>query len=294
MKAISSYIHGLKTAVKSYRQALLVYLLYLLAALLLAIPFYGLFRSAAGNSMLTDGLMQGFDATILRELLASHGDSFRFYLEALWPLIAAFALLQVYLTGGYLGWVSQPRGNWSLAAFNRVAIRFFWRYLKLMFYFLIINLIICLILYLPYVLIIGSNSDLTDKQIVTPLLWVIAIHLVLLLFITLWSDLTKSWLYERDSRKVFRGIFRVFRMAVRRFFSFWWLGILLLFAPALLLIGYYLIRQAVAVDTTGLIILVFLLQQLFILLRIFLRIWRLSAVYRFYLSINNPIFGPEL
>jgi hypothetical protein len=294
MKAISSYIHGLKTAVKSYRLALLIYLLYLLVALLVAIPFYGLFRSAAGDSMLTDGLMKGFDATILREMLSSQGDAFRFYLQALCPWIAAFALLQVYLTGGYFAWISNPRGRLSLAAFNRQAIRFFWRYLKLMFYFLVINLIVCLILYLPYILIIGQNSDLTDKQILNPLIWVAAIHLVLLLFIMLWSDLVKSYLYEQDSRKVFRGIFRAFRMAVRKFFSFWFLGILLLLAPVLLFGGYYLIRQAFLVDTLGLIVLVFILQQVFVLLRVFIRIWRLSSVYRFYLSINNPIFGPGL
>jgi hypothetical protein len=294
MKAISAYIHGFKTAVKSHRLALLIYLSYLLIALLVAIPFYGLFRSAAGNSTLANGLMKGFDATIIREMLASGGDLFRVYLKAFLPWMVAFALLQVYLTGGIFSWISNTRDKFSLAEFSRQGRRFFWRFLKLMFYFLVINLILCLILYLPYVLIISPNSDLTDKQIVVPLIWLAAIHFVLLLFIMLWSDLVKSYLYEQDSLKVFRGIFRVFRMAVRKFFSFWFLGILLMLAPAILFIVYYMIRQAFNADTLGLIIMVFIIQQVFILLRVCIRIWRLSSVYRFYLSIINPIFGPGL
>jgi hypothetical protein len=61
------------------------------------------------------------------------------------------------------------------------------------------------------------------------------------------------------------------------------------------LIGvYYIVRKGVVVDSMALVLLFFVIQQLFIMCRVFLRIWRLSSVYRFYLSSNNPIFGSGL
>lgn len=287
MKAISSYRHGFSAAMKSLRMIALIYISYLLIALILAIPFYSLFRSIAGNSQLPDSLMDGFDATVIRELLASGGKALAFYLKAFMPWMLAFLLLQVYLTGGIFSWVSNPRGPFRISEFNRHARTFFWRYLKLTAYFLVIHLIISLIIYLPYILTVGSQTDLTDEQVVRPLLFVMSGHFILLVFLFLLGDLVKSMLFEQDSRKVFKTIFRCMKTAFRNFFAFYSLALLLLIIPIALFTGYYLVRSSFLVDTTLLILVAFLLQQALIFLRIFLRIWRLSAAYQFYLNIST-------
>ncbi len=294
MKAISAYIYGAKTAWRSLRLTLFIYLSYLGIALLITIPFYSLFRSAIGNSELANDLMKGFDATIIREILASKGQMFRVYIQGLFPWLIGFALLQIYLTGGIFSKIASPGGRSSISGFHNSSIRFFWRFLKLTVYFLIIHLILGLILYLPYLIITGIQTNLTDKQVVVPLLILLSCHLVILNFIFTWSDLVKSAIYEQDSQKVFKGIFRRLKLALRNFFRLYLLGILLALIPAAAAAAFYLLRSGVTVDTTGLIILFFLIQQLFILLRVFFRIWRLSAVYRFYLSAINPIFGPGM
>jgi hypothetical protein len=294
MKAISAYIHGAKTAWRSLRLTLFIYLSYLGIALLIAIPFYNLFREATGNSELADGLLKGFDATIIREILASKGQMFRVFLQGFFPWLIGFALLQVYLTGGIFSKIASPGGKRNVTAFHHSGMRFFWRFLKLTLYFLIIHFILVLILYLPYLIITGSLENLTDKQIVVPLLLLLTSHLVILNFILTWSDLVKSAIYEQDSRKVFKGIFRNLKLALRNFFRLYLLGILLALVPALAFGLYYLLRSGATVDSTGLIILFFLIQQLFIMLRVFFRIWRLAAIYRFYLSAINPIFGPGM
>ncbi|HBB92266.1 MAG TPA: hypothetical protein DC042_11260 [Bacteroidales bacterium] len=291
MKTISAYIHGAKTAWRSLRLTLFIYLSYLGIALLIAIPFFGLFRSATGNSELADGLMKGFDATIIREILVSKGQMFRVFIQGLFPWLIGFALLQVYLTGGIYSKIASPGGRSNVSGFHKSSIRFFWRFLKLTVYFLIIHILLGLILYLPYLIITGVHTNLTDKQVVVPFLILLTSHLVILNFIFTWSDLVKSAIYEQDSRKVFKGIFRCLKMALRNFFRLYLLGILLALAPAAAAAAYYLLRSGVTVDTTGHIMLFLLIQQMFIMLRVFFRIWRLSAVYRFYLSAINPIFG---
>jgi hypothetical protein len=287
MKAITSYLHGFATAARSLRMIAWIYLGYLIIALLLAIPFFGLFRMAAGNSLLPDSLLGGFDATAIREILADSGKAFAFYLEGFMPWIIAFLLFQVYLAGGSLSWISNPRGKFRLNGFHEHGLKFYWRFLKLTFYFVIIQIITALILYVPYILVTGSQTGLTDEAVVRPLVMIMAGHLILITFLLLWSDLVKSRLFEQDSRKVLKTMFRCLRMAVRRIFSFYFLGIILLLAPVALFAGFYLLRSSMVADTTGLIIVLFLVQQLMILARVYLRIWRLSSVYRFYLQIKD-------
>jgi hypothetical protein len=286
MKVIPSYLYGFSAALKSFRMIALIYLSYLGITLLLAFPFYFLFRSAAGNSQLPDSLMQGFDATAFRELLANGGKGFAFYLKGFLPWVFLFLLIQVYLNGGVLSWISNPRGKFSISSFHRHGRKYFWRFLKLTFYFLIIHLIIFLILYIPYGLVTGSQEALTDQQQIRPLVFLICGHAVLLVFILLLSDLVKSRLFEQDSRKVLKTLFSCLKMALRHFFSFYFLGLLLLVVPLLLIAGFYLFRSSFAVSTAGLILLMFLIQQLVVLLRVFLRVWRLAGVYRYYLKIN--------
>lgn len=287
MKAFSSFLYGASTAAKSLRMILVVYLCYLGITLLLAIPFYGLFRSAAGNSLLPDSLLRGFDATALRELLASGGKAFAFYLKAFMPWIFLFFLLQVYLSGGIFSWVSNPRGRFTLQLFNNHGRRFFWRFLKLSLYFLVIQLITGLVLYLPYILFTAGATGLTDAEVMRPLIVIMAGHLVILVFIFLLSDLVKSRIFQQDSPKVLKTISKCLKLAFKRFFSFYFLGLLLLLAPVFLLAGFYLFRSSIGVGTSGMIFLVFVIQQVVIFIRVFLRVWRLAAVYNYQLKITG-------
>jgi hypothetical protein len=132
----------------------------------------------------------------------------------------------------------------------------------------------------------GSSTGLTDEQVVKPLLVLFGLHGFLLIFIFLWSDLVKARIFEQDSKKVFKSIFRCLGMALRHFFSFYFLGLLLLAMPLILFVGFYLLRVSMRVDTMGVVLLLFLVQQVLIFLRVFLRVWRLSAAFRYYLKIS--------
>lgn len=284
MKAISSYLYGFSAATKSFRMITLIYLSYLFIALLFAIPFYGLFLAVSRNSQLPDDLMRGFDATAIRELLSGGGKVFSYYIQAFWPWMFVFLILQVYLNGGILAWISNPRGKFAGALFHRSGRRYFWRFLKLTFYFLIIHLIICLIIYLPYSLITGSQTGLTDEQIIRPLIYYVSGHLVILVFLFLLADFTKARIFEQDSPKVFKSIFKCLKITLKKFFSFYFLGLLLGVIPVVLFAGFYLIRSAIVVNSTGLIIVVFILQQVMVYARVFLRTWRLAGTYHYYLK----------
>lgn len=287
MKAINSYMSGFSASLRSIRMILLIYLGYLVMALLLAIPFFGMFRTAAGNSELPGSLLRGFDATAIRELLVNGGGLFRFYLNAFLPWIVAFLLFQVYLGGGIFSWVSNPRGKFSMTEFHRHSRNFFWRFLKLTAYLLVIHLVYALILYVPYVLVTGARTGLTDEQVVRPLLFLAAFHLVLLIFLFLLADVAKSRIFLMDTPRVLRTLFRCLKIAGKHFLSFFLLGFLLLLAPAAVYLLFYLFRSPATAGTFGMILLIFVIQQVMIATQVALRVWRLAAAYRYHLDITT-------
>jgi hypothetical protein len=289
MKTITAYTSGFKAAISSVRMVILIYLSILAIALLLAIPFYPLFNQAAGHSMLPRLLMQGFDATVIRELLAGGGKLFLFYFQAFWPWVIALFLFQIFLNGGIYSRISNPRGKFSLTGFVANARRYFWRFLKLAVYMLIVHLFITLVLWVPWMLIMAGRTGLTDAQVLQPVIVTGAIHLAIIIFLMTVSDLARSIVYEQDTGRVFRTVRRAFGKGFRQIVSFYPLALLLVMVPVLSATGYYFIRISARVDTFGMIFLLFIFQQAFILLRVFFRVWRLSAVYGYYLKPTLPI-----
>ena len=287
MKSISAYISGFKTAFGSFRLILFLFLVTLAAALLLALPFYGLFARMAGNSLLPQLLMKGPDATVIRELLAGGGKLFGFYLQAFWPWMVTFLLLQVFLNGGIYSWISNPRGKFTLSRFFAHGRKYFWRFLKLVVYFIVIQMVIALVIWLPYIIATAAREGLTDDRIVKPLIAVAAIHAAVLVFLLMASDLAKSAIYETDTNKVLKSVWISIKTGFARFRSCYPLGIFMAVTVLAAVGAYYIVRVSADVSTTGMIFLFFLIQQVFILFRALIRVWRLSAFYHHYLRIRG-------
>jgi hypothetical protein len=119
-----------------------------------------------------------------------------------------------------------------------------------------------------------------------PFIIVISIHMLLLVFLFLLSDLVKSKIFLQDSRVVLKNMWRCFKLAIRHFFSFYFLGLLCLLLLVAIFAGFYLFRSSVPTDTSGMILLVFLVQQVMIFLQIFLRVWRLGSVIQYQSEIS--------
>jgi hypothetical protein len=258
---------------------LLIYAVYLVAGLLLAIPFLALARVAGGNSLLPAELMKGFDATALRELLASGGQVFQFYLKSLIPWMMAFFLLQVYLTGGMIGWISNPRGRFRVRTFLKDSNRLFFGFFKLSIWVLIWQAVIAFIIWLAWVLLAGSRDLVSDRTLVHSFAIAALVHLLCILFILMLADLARSGLYLLDSRKPLKALWQSVKLLVRRFSATYPLTLLLMLAPGLLIILFYWFRSGITAGNAWVLLGVVLIQQLFILARIFFRTWRLASTF---------------
>lgn len=282
MKFLNAYIEGASTAIRSKKVASWIYIIYLLVAMALTIPFMGLVKAIICNSMLPEKLMEGFNATVLYEMMVSGGQSLLFYVKAWWPILIIFILIQVYINGGLLYWVANPRGKFRIKLFHQSAIEMFGRFTKVTVYMMVLHLIVALLVYLPAILILGGRELTSDKLTVLVIFYSCIIHSILLIILNLMGDVTKVAIYHGSRKKVLRHLWKSVKWVISRFSSAFVLAILLLIIPLGLILLFYFLRKDLVVDTTGLILLVFIVQQVVIWLKCLLRIWRFRSIYRYY------------
>ncbi|MCD6346070.1 MAG: hypothetical protein J7L96_01490 [Bacteroidales bacterium] len=280
MKTIQAYLNGYKTAWKSKKLISTVYLFYLTIALLIAIPFYRLFVSISGNSLLPDELLHGFDMTVLADLIRDGGKVFLVYLKGAWPWVIAFLILGTWMAGGIINWISAPRGKFRLGVFFTANNKYFWRFLRVAAYALALQLIIGFLVYVIPVILI-SKDGLTDQYIVRTLGITIAIHLLIVILISLIADFTRFRLFHEASNKVLKVGWKSAGFVIRKVLSLYLLYLMWLIIPIVLIIAFYLFRVDMQIDTIGLVAIVFILQQVFIWIRYFTRIQRLAMYYKY-------------
>ncbi len=282
MKAIKVYIQSFSTILRSVKLNSLIYLTFFIIALLLAIPFYRLFVSITENSLLAGPLLKGFNATAFGDIIRADGKVFSVYFKGLWPWLLAFWIIGVYFYGGIIHWIANPRGAFVLRTFLDKSGQYFWRFFRLAFYVLVIQAIVALLIYVLPVILAGKEG-MTDQYIIRTISIGIMIHLVFMITISMIADFTRFGLYQNNNKKVLRGMWKSFKFVVRHLGALWMIYLIWLVLPLAMMLGFYLLRTSMNIDSSGLIIGLFVIQQIFIWLRFLLRIQKQGMFFNYYI-----------
>ncbi len=283
MKALKSYNYAFRLAWRSKKLSSIIYLLYLVFALLLTIPFYRLFVSISEYSLLPANLMANFDATAFGEIMRDSGKVFMVYIKGMWPWILVFLLLGTYLFGGIIAWISNPNGSFSIRTLFDKCSQFFWKFLRVSFYILLVQIIVAILIYLiPSILI--AKEGVTDAYVVRTLSLGAFIHLLFMATISMIADITRFGIYQKNQKNVLKEIWRSLKFVFRNLGSLWMMFFMWIILPIGLIIIFYIIRKNFVVDTFALTVALFVIQQIFIWLRFLLRIQKQGMFFKYYIQ----------
>ena len=283
MKAIQAYLNGYKTAWKSKKMISLIYIFYFSIALLIAIPFYRLFNSIAGNSLLPDNLISEFDMTAMADLIRDGGKVFMVYLQGAWPWLIAFVLLGTWMMGGILHWISAARGSFNTGNFLSACNKYFWPFFRVTIYSLILQIIVAFLIYVVPVILV-SKDGVSDQYVVRTFVTAILLHLIFFILVGLMADFTRFNIFYEGKRKVLKMGWRSVKFTIRKIFPLYFIYLIWMLVPVILIVGYTWLRTSIQVDSVAMIIILFVIQQLFIWLRYFTRIQRLAMYYQFFIA----------
>ena len=285
-----AFVGGFRSASSSIRMVLVLYVSNLVIALPLALMFRGIMTSAIGNSMLTDRLLAGFDATVYAGFLRNGSKG----LGALGSAVGWGAALSMVLTtvldGGILGQLSSGGRRFTLASFFGDCGRYLWRYLRLSLIFAPVLVIV----FLGSTALFGSIYDAVDRSAVSEVdvirarILILAATLFLVGLVVLMSDYARVETVRSDARSMFRVSWIAVKFVFRRFFSVVGLQLAFLVVSLCVIAAYLLAENPMNVSTGAGILALLVAQQVTIVLRMFIRVATFAGERHLYLSLVAP------
>ncbi len=278
MKIFNAYSAGLISAAKSKRMTTLIYAVTLLLALVIAIPFHAVITAQAGNTMALSSLVKHFDYTSYTDFMRQSGKAIRpFLLTAVW-MGFFFLIFTIFFSGGVLTILTEEN-KFNVKEFLSGCGKFFMRYLRLAIYMIIlISVIEGLLFFVIGAVLVSAYPSVQSEASLFYIFLVGAIVCLVFLFLLLTiSDYAKIILFREDSKKVLKSMWTSAKFVFRHFFGAYFLYLLLLIAPVVFFILYFLLDESIGMVSGFTIFIMFLIQQALIWLRTWIKIWFLGS-----------------
>lgn len=275
MRAINAYIKGWKLTWQHRRMWLLFYGFNFLAALIATIPISGYLNNTLGESLASSKLLDGFNYTLITDILNQYGDGISILMDQTLLLILVFLIITIFLTGGMLHLFRQQE-KFDYKTFWYGCQHYFWRLLRLTVYFLIIHIVLLVLFYFLFLRFTNGFSPFkleSEVQVITVLQILIPIYLLLTIFILMVHDYAKIHIVEKDQSVLIAPFWQSFKIVFKNFKNFSLLYLINLLTALILWAVYWLLSK-VNLSAWGLAL---IMGQAFVLARIWLNMLNLSS-----------------
>ncbi len=282
MNIAKAYTKGFIQTAKYPRMWFIMYFANLLMALLLALPMFSVLKSNFGHSDFFTQLLSGYDATVFSEFSYYFGDALSAIISGIKWLLLAYFLLSVFLTGGIIRTLNDDQ--FSTSSFFGGGAYSFFRYLGLSVLVALIQIFFLIVIAASAGGYIGTHFDSFQSELTVYFIGIAAavIYLFIFLIFSMVSDYGKFYLELNDSHNIFKAFWDGIKYVFKHFIKTLSLYLILLFLPAVIMYVYLYFEKDYKMATSVGILIVFLMQQAFIFLRVFLRTWILSSELKIY------------
>lgn len=267
-----------------------IYGLNALLGLLILLPAYATLGHEIGHSMAFTSLLDGLDYTVFGDFMDTNGDAVLPLLSVGRWLGVLWVMLSVFLAGGILLRFSQPDEPLRAGIFLAGCVQYAGRFAGLLG---VVSLFFGVLLVI--ILIIGTLAGAAVYNSVTePVLFYIGIGTVVtallvssLIFCI--GDYAKIILFRNDDRNPFRAFGRAGRLVLANLGATFGPYLVLVMAGTALFGLYFLVDDLIGMHNWPTIMLLFLIQQLLVAGRIFLKVWSLGTAYQISGGLVKPV-----
>ena len=278
---------GIQDTWKYKPMVFFLYLLTFLLAIFVAYPLKNLLESTVGHSMMISDLVKGFDYTFLNDFKNAHGDGFLPIIDQSITVLILYLLLFIFVTGGIIATFIQQPAKYNRSIFWGQSAEFFWRILRLTFYFIIIHSVVFLIF--AFIFYTSSNglSPFTlenESTIAFNFKFIAPAYVLVAAFFFMWQDYSKVLLVAEDKTWIFQTLWSALKFIFTNFRKTYGLYLLNLALWFLIITINYFISTTIDFKSSSAILPSFLISQVFVLLRLSLKLINISSVKTLYES----------
>lgn len=286
--------NGLRAALKNYKLLILFWCTNAAMAFILSIPIYTMLVHELKNSLMSDKLASGFDYMWFIQFMNLHGGTINQLHLVILGVVGIYALIQTFYFGGLVAIFNRPKKN-HISDFFYGGVRYWYRFVKV--------LLISLVFFAAAFKINDFLGDfITWIFINTDNAWydfiIRSLRYVLLMFfigiIAIISDYARIHLAVEEKNKVIMGIIVTMRFIKNNFETVFLVFLTVAVVGAIGALIYNIIDTYVPRTPFYLLILSFILQQLLIIFRLFVRMLFCSTEVFIYKDLNADVLSVEV
>jgi hypothetical protein len=291
MKVLNSYGNGFKRAFLEPKMVAVLWLVNFVAASVIYFLSSGYLSDKIGNRLVSANFLEGFDFKTFFELLIHEGQGLHWIFTTALILAFLYYWASLFLHGGILAVLksrgitgdSESRGTRFAPVFFQGAGKYFGRFFRLAIYSLLLWIVLGIIYYLLDLVLKSFTAGGTNETAI--LVRYVArpvIILILYFLIRMIGDYARIMIVVEDSKAVFRSLFLAIQFVFRNFFRTIILYYLVLITGVAIFAAYWIVQKMIPTQTLLPILLAFLVGQIFILSRGWLKIVLQAAQLHFY------------
>lgn len=271
VSVLFAYFSGLKQSLKAWQIWGVIYVLNFLFTLVVVAPITKLLQDKIGHSLLPAVWKEGFNYTVVNDFLSNYDVSIVAFTQLALIVGILYFFLSVFTAGGVINVFFQGNSGQRFRDFCLGCTRFFWRMLRITFYFLLIHgLVAGLLGFIFFTLSKGFSPDAVESEweIINAFKLIAPIYLFFAVLVSAWQDFTKIQAVRRDELLLF-GVFKEASSFVAQNF----LKVLFFYLLNILTLGlFYLIYRYGSLTFTSMNG-VFFFGQVLILGRLGIKLW---------------------
>ena len=287
MKFITSYIIGITATFKRTKILFVLYFITFIFALIAALSLKNAILNDAGSSLALFSMLKDFDYTTYSNFMHLFRNTISPIFKVAVFLSVFYTIFSVFFSGGIISAFKNQSKASSLSKFWADSWTYLSRFFRLFIYILITQIIVALLVFFPIAAIISSISSSIQSEATYFYIAItgVIIYLFLLTIIILISDYAKIMMINDEALRPFRTMFRSFGYVFKHFFSVYGLNVLFIITGIILFLIYFFFADKIGMTTGFTIFIMFLIQQMFIICRLFLKI----SVYGGEVTLVNKI-----
>jgi len=284
MSVIASYTKGFRQSIKNPKMLILLYAFNIILALALVFPFYGLLKSSAAETIESKNLLTQFSFSFFVDLLYTSKSAFISLFSQIKWIALLYWILSVFLIGGIIRVISKEK--FSVADFFSGSSLYFTRILGANLIITILQISLALIIWIPYYIITKATFDIIDNERVLIILTaaVLIFHMSFFIILMMLNDYSKFHIILNNSRNIFKSILEARKYIFKNFFKVYSLFLMLLLVPIAIFYIYIKLSGDISVNSLFGIFVIFVVQQLFIIMKIWTKVWFYASQFNFYTS----------
>jgi hypothetical protein len=263
-------------ATKQWKSILLIYGVQLVLGIIVAVIAYRQFNGAIGSSLELDRLANGFDRSIFSDMINKFPVIIEHIQSRFALMVVLFLLLSIFLHAGLLSNIRY--GYYSIFKYFQNANIFFFKFLKVVLISLFFKIVVLAIIWVPFFMFIGDPLETfhSEKTLIFTVIGLVILSILFLIVIWLWSVLSRYHILDENRSLV--SMKAGWRLLISNFARYYLVGCGLILLHVIITWLYTTVVDDWGAETWFSVLALVIMQQLFSLIRIWIRAFGYSAV----------------